>query len=118
MPETIEVGIPDPTIPDDPSELNADSPELAALIEPQAEAVETIVAAAAQPPITEKVYTHTHNDGHEFSGTAAQAAKLCPVLGRMSIKERETALQQQDLASKIAERGRQRRMKAEAAKKA
>lgn len=63
----------------------------------------------------DQIYNRTHSNGQEFSGTLDEARKLCPVLGRMTIENAQATLQETDLASRIAQRGRERR-RAEAAK--
>lgn len=64
---------------------------------------------------TEQVFSRTHGDGQEFTGTLEQARKVCPALGRMSIENARATLQEEDLAARAAQRGRERR-EAEAAK--
>lgn len=65
----------------------------------------------------ERVYTYVHPDGKEYSGTEEQAAKICPVLGQMSVQARQRTLAQSDREARMAERGRKNREAAEAAAK-
>lgn len=62
-----------------------------------------------------QIYKYTHSDGSEFSGTLAEARKICTVIGKMSIENAQATLQDADLARRVAQRGRERR-EAEAAK--
>jgi hypothetical protein len=62
-----------------------------------------------------QVYSRAHSDGQEFSGTLEQARKVCPALGRMSVENARATLQEEDLAARVARRGREKRQ-AETAK--
>jgi hypothetical protein len=66
-------------------------------------------------PDAEQVYTHAHSDGQEFSGTVEQARKVCSAMGRMTLENVRATLQENDLAARISQRGREKRQ-AESAK--
>ena len=76
--------------------------------------VATTVDEAAED-IHTRIFTRSHG-GKEFSGTIEQARKLCPALGAMSVENAVQTLQEEDLASKLARMGRERRL-ADAEKK-
>lgn len=62
-----------------------------------------------------QVFRRSHSGGQEFSGTLEQARKVCPALGRMSVENARATLQEEDLAARVARRGREKRQ-AETAK--
>jgi hypothetical protein len=68
------------------------------------------VAPVEAVPDVEQVFTHTHNDGKEFSGTAEDARKVCDFLGKMSLESVQSLLAQDDLVARVAERGRTKRV--------
>ncbi len=58
----------------------------------------------------EEVFSRTHSDGKEFSGTLEQARQVCPALGRMTVENAHATLQEEDLAARVAQRGREKRL--------
>lgn len=76
--------------------------------------------ALAPPPDggnqeSDQVFSHAHKDELEYSGTLEQARRVCPVLGRMSLENARSTLQDAELAARVAQRGREKRQ-VEAAK--
>jgi hypothetical protein len=67
------------------------------------------VLPAAQERAEEKVYRHDHGSGRAYEGTLTKARELCPVLARMSIQEATRMMAKNDLAERLAAKGRERR---------
>lgn len=72
---------------------------------------------SAEPDEPAKIYKHVLPDGREVSGTREQAAKLCPVIGKMSTENATATLNEADLAQRVAARGREKRLAREQAKR-
>lgn len=63
--------------------------------------------------VIDKVYTHTHADGKEFSGDIETITKLCPAMGKLALQDRIKVAEKSTTADRIAARARAKREAAE-----